>query len=416
MSVWRYRAVAAGGRVESGQLGGDSAAAVRASLRRIGLTVIDVRPAHRRSGERVRVVQPVLDLAAAHLRRRRTEARSELFDAISTMLDAGLPLLEAVETALASSGLRARASLRSMLTALRESLRGGSSLSEAMAAHRTWFDAAECAMVEAGQHRGELAGVLRSLSERHRRRSELGQRLAGVLVYPAVVAVVGVGVVIFLSTRTLPDLVSILESARIETPRLTRIVMAIGRWLAAAWPVVLVAGALLGAATSIALAKSAARGVEWPPAVRRCVPRVARRLALSRLAGELADMTRAGVPMVEALRVLARTFASPVTASLGRRLFGAADAIEQGTSIEEALADPLWFDAELKRLVSAGQASGELPEMLERLAGREQRRAARLVERLVSLLEPAVILLLAMLVGVVAMAAVQPLLRMQEMF
>jgi type II secretory pathway component PulF len=137
-------------------------------------------------------------------------------------------------------------------------------------------------------------------------------------------------------------------------------------------------------------------------------------LALARLASELARMVGAGVPFVEALRVLAPTFRGPVLGSLGRRVRDAAGAAERGEPLDAAFADRIWFDAEWRRLVAAGAAAGELAPMLERLADRQGRRARRQIDRLAAALEPAVTLALAAMVGVVVMAAVLPLIKLQE--
>ena len=89
-------------------------------------------------------------------------------------------------------------------------------------------------------------------------------------------------------------------------------------------------------------------------------------------------------------------------------------AIERGGTFAGSLGDPAWFDDECRRLIAIGESAGELPEILARLAERTHRSAARAVDRLASLLEPAVILLLATLIGFVVMGAVLPILRLQE--
>lgn len=88
----------------------------------------------------------------------------------------------------------------------------------------------------------------------------------------------------------------------------------------------------------------------------------------------------------------------------------------EGAPLEEAFGDDLWFDAEFRRLLAApGQESGELPPMLRRLADRYEARSRRVIDRLASLLEPAAILVMAAVVGTVVLAAVLPLIRMQEL-
>lgn len=395
--------------VRSGDVAGDSAADARASLRSIGLRVVDLRPARSSFSPGIPAVGRML---ASYCCRRRAGRRGEMYDSLATMLDSGLPMLEGVESIAAAAGRSG--AMRAMLTQVRERLKSGSSLGEAMKEHKSWFDSAEVAMVAAGQHRGELARVLHRAAERHERAGELMSKLVGVLAYPLLVSFVGVGVVVFLSTRTLPDLVAVLQQSKIEPPRLTAAMMWGGQALWTWWPLTIAvfAGAVGTVAAILSLAGR--QHVRFPNRIRRLVPAVFRKIALARMCVDLSEMMHAGVPLVEGLRVLSPTLLGPVSASLGRCLETAADRVERGEAIDAALDDPIWFDPEFSRLLATGRASGELGGLLARLGQRELRRTARLVDRLAAVLEPAVILALAGLVGTVVMAAVLPLIRLQE--
>ncbi len=410
--VWRYTAVAIEGdhAPQRGELAGDSAADVRASLRRIGLQVIDLKPIRQRSMLTIAWLGPLREVTYRHLRRRRTQDRAELYDGMATMLRSGLPLLETVDILSDNAAARGKRNpRRAMLVQLRERLRSGDSLAAAMRTHSGWFDVAEVAMVEAGQHGGTLPEVLGRLTDRCQRSGALSQKLTGALAYPAVVALVGLGVVIFLSVNTLPDLVVILDQSGVETPLLTRIVMAFGAGLAGWWWLILLTGVLAILALTMGAAIIGRRGLDG---VGRSLwsPLVFRRIGAARVSLQLAELLRSGVPMVDALRVLAPT-AGP---ALRRRLTEAAHAVERGDDLADALHDGRWFDGEFRRLVQIGQMSGELDELLDRIGQRYGRQSTRLIDRLAALLEPAVILSLAVLIGFVVMAAILPLVRLKE--
>ncbi|MFG0282923.1 MAG: type II secretion system F family protein [Phycisphaerales bacterium JB039] len=420
MSLWRYRALAPGGDIRSGELSAASAPDARASLRRLGLRVLDLREvrSHDASALVASVLGPAAELIRSYVRCRRASAKAELCDALATMLDSGLPLTEALAT-LADSAPRSwgpwrRSDQRAVLGDLGERVTAGEALSDAMAQRPTWFDASEIAIAEAGQRRGELASALRAIGERHARAGEIASRLAGALAYPTLVAAVGLGVVVFLANKPLPRLASILTDASVEIPALTRVVMALGQTLAIWWPVGL--GLVLAAIGGVIASTHAAarRGSDWPDALRRLVPGALRAGAIARMAAELSAMGRCGVPMVEGLQAAASAFHGPVTASLGRRLREAAGAVERGDDLASALNDPRWFTPELLRLIAIGETSGELEPMLDRLAQRESRRARRMADRLAAAVEPAVILMLAAVIGVVVLAAALPLVRLQE--
>lgn len=439
MTVWRYTAVplqrAAQVSARRGELAGESAAEVRASLRRIGLQVIDLRPLRRRAPDPVTENQlawlrelhgSIRSSLEGYFRGRRRHERAELYDALGTMLDSGLPLLEAVDTIIGSTKRR-RSAVRSMLVQVREQLRGGSSLAQAITAHRSWFDASEVAMIEAGQLSGTLTRVLRALTERHERSGELSNKLISALAYPTIVAMVGLGVVIFLSVKTLPDLTQILTHAGIETPALTAKIMALGQFLAGHWLALIVLAVCVLGGWTVLSGLTARRQIRWPDRLRRLYPKVLRRIAVARVSLQLAELLRAGVPVVDALRVLAPTSSGggPRSGgdsrsggggggSLARQLHTAADRVERGDELAAALDDEHWFDGEFRQLLAIGQATGELDSLLERIGRRYARQAERLIDRLAALLEPSVILTLAVLVGLVVMAAILPLLRLQE--
>jgi type II secretory pathway component PulF len=477
MSVWRYQAVdlrdPSRPTERRGEITGESPAEVRAALRAVGLQVLDLReerslrprPAKgERTDGRASAVRSSgsSDGGAAGdgtaidrwLRNRRVQERADAFDALATLLASGVPLIECVDT-LVAAGESMPKHLRRTLVAMRETLRSGESLSVAMTPFRSWFDPAEVAMVEAAQLGGTLPNVLRELAERQERSARLGQRLVSALAYPAIVACVGLGVGVFLSTKTLPQLSSILVSAKLEVPALTSAVMALGQGLAKWWWILSIAIVVTLVGLSVGLPKVVA---SMPPARRarfdRLLPLAVRRLAVSRAIQRIAELLRSGVPLVESLRVAAPAHRG-LTVGLSVALRRTADAIESGADVATALAKAedgtdtqkrrlesdhtsadrstdsqrtsgfqtesgaptecgAWFDAELRRLVAVGEAGGELEQVLVRLGERYERQVSRLVDRLAATLEPAVILALAAIVGTIVMAAVLPLVRLQE--
>lgn len=434
-TLWHYVALDRtnnGQRRKVGELAGATAADVRASLRRIGLQALEVRPLRRR---RTITSSRFIGLVTEDLRNwwhkrfrsagGRAALRAEIYDSLATMLGSGLPLLEAVQTLVESresDGRGMRVGARGMLVEIREQLRGGDSLAQAMREHPKWFDAIDISIIEAGQHSGTLASVLTNLSQRLERSSELSCRLIGALAYPVLVLLVGLGVVVFLAAKTLPDLTTILVDADIPVPSLTARVMWVGQALAKHWLtlVTMVTGmGVLAIVLPRFIERLPCEAAGWMKrfGLRIRPPRVIRQMLVGGLVMQLADLLRSGVPMVESLRVLAPTQRSR---HLRRHLTEAAQRIEGGEEFSAALADnarkceATWFDPETQRLLDIGQASGDLDAMLTRIGERYQRRAKRLIDRLTVLLEPAVLLLLALLVGVVVMAAILPLLALQE--
>lgn len=412
--LWRYTAIAAGeavgggGAPARGEIAADSAADVRAALRRAGLIAVRVRRV--RSGG-AGGSWPGRGALLRHLRRRRAHIKADLFDALATMHGAGIPLAEALRTIAGGSGSRAGRS-RAMVAVLHAELTGGRSLADSMRSMPSWFDDAEAAMMDAGERSGEVNAVLVSLRDRRRRQGELGQKVAGALAYPALVFVAGVLVAVFLSTRTLPELTRTLSEAGVGVPALTEVVMHAGAgvaawfWLAPA----LAIGAVLGAMVLRGVSRVAGFAPPSAPS-----PRVCRTALLGDAMLGLAELLRTGVPMVDALRLTAPTLHGPWSGVLRARLLDTADKVERGESVSAAVeGDHRWFNAETARLLHIGETSGELHTVLNDIGERLRRSARRSVDRIAGTLEPIAILLLSVFVGLVVFAAVLPLTRLQE--
>ncbi|MEM7227816.1 MAG: type II secretion system F family protein [Planctomycetota bacterium] len=411
MTVWQYVAVESKSRTQrDGQLTASSSSEARTQLRRAGLQIVRLREVRAKSQRSSKYANSYVDelhkFIAQHHRRRRHQVRADFFDGLSTLLSSGVPLLQAIET-LADANDHSARSYRRMLETLREELRGGQSLSESMARHDDWFEPTEVAMIAAGQQGGHLDRVLARLATQQARSSALYAKLIGTLMYPAVITVVAIGVMVFMSLRTLPELAGLLIDADVPVPGLTQIVMSLGQGLASFWWVGVMLTGLVFATIPIIRLMSVRLGVS----IQVPRPRLMRRLAVARFSMQMSELLRSGITMVDALRILAPTTAC---APLRTALTSACDDLQAGIAVDEVFAADRWFDAEYRQLISVGEASGELPELLDRLGQRYERSAQRSIERLASVLEPATILVLASGVGVVVMAAVLPLLRMQE--
>lgn len=490
--MWRYEAIdlREPGRPvrRKGEIAGETAADARAALRAVGLQVLRIepyavdrrRPARTRGTLRVPRLSQVGELLKARrmapqaepedspapertadtsmrrnrladtlFRGRRVQERADAFDALATLLESGVPLAEAVETLAEAHDGHSRG-LRRVLLAVREDLRAGRPLSVALARHPGWFDEAEVAMVDAAEVAGTLSTTLAEVARRQARSAATMQKLVGALAYPAVVATIGVAVALFLATQTLPQLVAILVGAKLEVPALTAGLVAVGTAVRDGWWILAIAVVSLPAAAIALGPRTLARlAPRWRARLDALVPLAIRRMATARALLRIADLLRAGVPLVEALRTVGNGCTGPAS-GLGAALLAAAKRVEEGDDFATALAPPPapeggksigrdaagasstslprtspgtrarasnfrgWFDGECVRLVAVGEATGDLARVLERLGERYERQTARLVDRMAGLLEPAAVIALAALVGTVVMAAVLPLLRLQE--
>lgn len=408
MTVWRYKAagMAGSGRPHDGAIDAPTAAAARQMLRQAGLRPLRIRAAARHGATHESRWSVAV---AGYLRRRRSAGKAEFFDAIATLLRSGVTPRDAL---LVIAGSRSKASGPAVMARiLADAVAQGVPFSQAARARPSWFDPAECAVIEAGERAGELESALTRLAERQARVNDLGSRLTGVLTYPLIVTAAGVGVGCFLAVRILPQLATVLTDAGVDVPWLTQAVMAIGQGLTnhAFWLVPLLVVALFAVAMLFT-----SRVAALPPWVVGRSPGVLRRVRTAESFLVLAELTESGLTLVESVRVVAPTATGPLGGALAQSWLRIAERIEQGKRFEDAMDDSAWFTEEHRRLVAAGAHAGELAETLRRIGERERRSAHRLIDRTASLLEPAAIVGLTIFVGTVVLAAILPIVRLQE--
>lgn len=406
MSVFRYTAANPEQRSPKvGVVSAPSAVEARRMLRAIGLRPISI--------DEIRESRASTGLFStaitSHLRRRRTGIKAEFYDAFATLLRSGVTPRDAL-LVLADSHAKA-SSIGSLARLLAEDIAQGVTLSEIARSHRAWFDDAECAVIGAGERAGELDLALSRLADRQARSSDLGSRLTSVLTYPILVSVAGLGVSIFLANHTLPQLTQVLRDANIEIPTLTRIVMLVGQSvLTYALPLCISASLLLIAG----LILFGSTRTRMPAKLIERSPRVFRRIATADSFLLLAELAESGLTLVESIRVTAPTATGPIGRPLAQEWLRVAAFIEQGGAFDAALSNRRWFTPEHQRLIAAGMHAGELATTLRRVGQRDLRSAHRLIDRIATLIEPAAIVLLTLFIGAIVLAAVLPIVKLQE--
>jgi len=422
----------------SGELTADSDVQVRQALRRAGLTPVRVapsaavrsrwipKPRHSASEDETRdgaeSSESQADFAPARIRsRRRTGALVEFYESLAALLASGLPLASALETVARAQTTAKNASLGTLCRELAEGLAQGDSLAGAMSLHENWFREIDRALVRAAEESGELERALSDLAEHHARGEELRGKLAAALSYPALLCLFGVGVVIFLSTTTLPPLVATLTDAGVEPPGATRALMMVGSLFASWWW--LIAGLGAGAAVIVR------RGRRWIPGGMSArllrVPLLGAALARAELGSAcvmLARLLDGGVTLSDALALTVPTVRN---LTLRSAFDGLRSRLIEGRSFRAEL-EPEGFSGrsrstttaelpeDIVRVLEVGRESGELPRALRTLGERRLRSARRLIDRLAAVLEPVVILLLAALIGLVVYAAIAPMLKLAQ--
>jgi len=396
MPVFAYTAVDFGGQEKGGTLIAETPAAGREQLRERGLAIVSFRP------------------AKSHLKRlrfpgwsrcRRMEQVAEAARYLSLLLRAGLPLVESLDVL----SRQCQGRIVTTIKDVRDKVAGGESLADALSTHKEWFDALFVGAVRMGELSGNIEESLSELAEHLHARQNLSARLTAAVTYPLILTIVGTGVVVFLMTYVIPQLLSVLAASGRPLPASTRILKTLSDLLVAYWPVLLV----------IVIAGFLSFGVAYAqPSVRRKLQATLLRVPVlgpllqknlvTQFAQQMALLLRTGVPFVEAVRHVANQSSNLV---LGGELEGMARLVESGSDIAPTLTGSRVFPPVVAHVVAVGQDSGELTQMLIELRKRYEDEVRLAVARFATVLEPLLIIVLAAVVGFVVFACLMPILE-----
>jgi len=404
MPVYDYTGLTADGKQADGFLDADSAKGARLALKKTGIFPIDV----------VEQAQPHPTGLAA-LVGRRTASFSTLELALltrrfATLLQAGLPLVEALEL------LRDQAEtegVKALLTTIVDQVRGGRALSQVLETYPDTFPPVYVNVIRAGEMSGALADMLTRLADSLDSQDRLRQKVLGAMLYPLVMVCVGVAVIAILMTVVIPRIAVVFADLKQTLPLPTRVLIAASGFLAAHWPWLLGAGGLA--------AWGLARGLRTPawrarldalalklPVVRHVVTLS----AMSRLADTLATLLSSGVPLLRSLDVGKRVMNN---ATLESAIETAKLQIKEGQSIAEPLRRSGVIPTLMVHMIAVGEKSGELEGMLRHCAKIYEGELDRLLARLVTLLEPLVVVAMGVVVFFIMLAVLLPLFEMSQM-
>jgi general secretion pathway protein F len=396
MGVFAYKATDTTASLVRGTIMADTARQARDELRGKGLTIHDI------------LEQTPTNWRALRIFRRPGRSASKLGSAVrelATLLGAGIPLLESLDTIAGQY----KGNFRSSLLVLRERVAAGSSLAEAMRDQPDVYDTLCVQMVDVGESAGNLDVVLEQVASFSERSTQFKDRVTSAMLYPAMVLMMSMGVGMFLMTVVVPMLLDNLLDAGRPLPLPTRVLKGMsdtmrdhGWWLA-----IVVAAAIAGV---VALLRTERGKLVW----HRCVlgmPLVggmAQKQEIARIAMIISTLMKSGIVFLQALETAARTTKNLV---IGRALLRGRDAVLAGRDIGDALAPTGIFPPMVIQIFAVGQQSGKLEEMLDRLSETYERQVNSLATRLAAALEPILIVFLSVFVGFILFATILPILE-----
>ena len=400
MAMFDYVAVDGAGRTVAGALEAADEAAVRGLLGRRRLMPLEVTPA------RMAARAP-----AAKGRGGRLSAKTL---ALTTRQLATLVSVSPVEEALRTLALQAdRPAVRRVLEGVHAAVLEGRSLADAMGQQGQAFPPLYRAMVSAGERSGALQSIVERLADDLERDQQVRGKVVTALVYPAVLAVVALGVVIALMVFIVPKVVDQFASMHQTLPLLTRLVIGLSdlmrNW---GWLIALtLAGVAAGVAAALRRPAFRLRFDRWRLRAP-LIGRLTRDLHGAKMARTLSTMIAAGLPVLEGLTITARTVSNralrQATESMG-------EAVREGGGLSAAMRRADVFPPILVYMTASGESSGRLEPMLERAADYLEREFASFTAVMLSLLEPAVIVVMGGVVALIVLSILLPILQINTL-
>ncbi|MEO6740982.1 MAG: type II secretion system F family protein [Chthoniobacteraceae bacterium] len=333
---------------------------------------------------------------------------------LATLIDAGLPLLK---------GLNVLAKqekdlvLRNSITQIADSVQGGSTFSEAMGQHPRIFHRLYVSMVKAGEIGGVLELVLTRLAEFQEKAQKLKNKIKSAMTYPLVVLVIALLILVFLLTTIVPKFAGIFKDMLGPTatlPALTVWVMGVSDFLLhmfvppTLWITLL---GILAIGSGWWALNNTVKGIDFMDRMKLKMPifgDISRKGAIARFTRTLGTLVTSGVPILQALNITKETAGNVVLADAITKVH---DAVKEGESIVSPLEASGVFPPMVISMVDVGEETGQLPEMLLKVAEVYDDEVDNAVESLTSLLEPIMIVFLAFIVGTIVIALFLPLIE-----
>lgn len=322
----------------------------------------------------------------------------------SVMIDAGLPLVQALESLSTQSENKF---FKNVLGSVRGEVEGGSTLAGAMRGHPKVFDELYTNMIAAGEAGGILDTILRRLSSYIEKAVKLKRAVRSALIYPSAILFIAVSVVTVILVYVVPTFLTLFAGLNIPLPLPTQVVIALSHFLTRYGPFILVG--LVIAFFAFRSYYSTASGRYNVDALLLKLPVLGlllRKIAVARFSRTLSTLITSGVPLLEALDVTARTAGNAV---VERAINNTRKAIEQGRTIVDPLKETGVFPPMVTQMIGVGEQTGAMDAMLTKVAEFYEDEVDAAVKDLLTALEPILIVFLGLVVGGIVISMYLPL-------
>ncbi len=397
MPVYKWVAETRKGRVLRGELEAADERIARLQLKRRNLSVKKLKAKPKDLFENVSFMQPKVTRKDVVIFTRQ----------FSTMIDAGLPLVQGLTVL---SDQADNKTFKNILKGITKDVEGGATLAESLKKHPKVFDDLYVNLVAAGEVGGVLDTVLQRLASYIEKAEKLRSKIKGAMIYPAVVVAIAIVVLSIILIFVIPVFEDMFKSVGSALPLPTQFVVNLSRFVKSNVHYLIGACILLGVA--FRFYRNSEGGRKRTDALLLKLPvfgPLLKKVAVARFTRTLSTMISSGVPILDALEIVAKTSGNVI---LEEVIFEVRASIAEGQTIAEPLSETGIFPAMVVQMISVGEATGALDTMLEKIADFYDDEVDAAVEALTSMLEPLLMVFLGGAIGGMVIAMYLPIFKM----
>ena len=326
---------------------------------------------------------------------------------ISTLLVSGVPLTKCFDVIASQSDDK---NLKEAMNLLSGDVQSGMVLSEAMSKQGTRFPEMLCKMVEIGELTGDIGSILSKMADQYENDSRINRKIQGAMTYPIVLVFIALGACVFMLVSIVPQFVEVFKSLDAELPLLTKMLLAASNFLIHRWYVLLVIVPLIiYFGYNFFKAPSVKLWIDEKKLTVKAIKSPMQKIMSAQFARTLYTLISSGVPIVQSMEYVKKNVKNLYARKcLDEVIVG----IQKGKKISDLLSNYPIFPKLLISMISIGEMSGNLEEMLSKTADYYDEEIDAAIGQITSLLEPIMILIVGLLIGVIVMALYAPMFGM----
>ena len=331
---------------------------------------------------------------------------------LSTMVEAGISLVQALTALYEQADPKRQGALRAVVSDITARVQGGETFHESLAKHPRVFNRLFISMVKAGEHGGLLAEILDRLAGFLEASARLRKKVKSAMTYPVIVVCIAFAITTFLIVRVVPIFGEIFADFGAKLPAPTQFLIDLSNFVRGEWYFLVagIAGAIFGVRAFLHSTRGKQLWDRWKLKLPVFGPLV-HKICMSRFARTFAQLIRSGVPILEVLDIVGGSSGNHVVETSIKEV--GAD-VEKGDTLSVALSRKTIFPPMLLRMVAAGEATGKIDTMLEKMADFWDEEIEAMLDALTSLIEPLLIVFLGVIVGGIVIAMFLPIFKLNE--